>query len=82
MKARMRYWVLITPLLLLFLGVSPVGAGILVQCPTDTDGDGVSDVAGVNCMHLASGDGFTKMADGKDLHYSLWGHRWSIGKNR
>jgi FtsP/CotA-like multicopper oxidase with cupredoxin domain len=55
-------------LLLGFLGITPAGAGILVQCPTDTDGDGVSDNPNVHCMHLSSGDGFTMMADGKDQY--------------
>ena len=55
MKARMRYLTTVLALLLLvILGVTPAGAGILVQCPTDTvlaDGtpgkDGISDVDGV-----------------------------------
>ena len=68
MKARMRYWKMIIPLLLLFLSMTPAGAGILVQCPTDTDGDGISDQPDVLCLHLSSGDGFTKMADGKDQY--------------
>ena len=68
MKNPARHTILIAALLLLFLGVTPAGAGILVQCPTDTDGDGVSDIAGVDCLHLSSGDGFTKMADGKDQY--------------
>ena len=68
MKARMRYRILIIPLLLLFLGITPAGAGILVQCPTDTNGDGISDDPNVVCMHISSGDGFTVMADGKDQY--------------
>ena len=51
-------------LLLLFLGVTPAGAAVLVQCPTDTDGNGTSDDPNVLCIHLSSGDGFVKMADG------------------
>jgi FtsP/CotA-like multicopper oxidase with cupredoxin domain len=68
MKARMRYWILIIPLLLVFLSITPAGAGILVQCPTDTDGDGISDDPNVTCLHLSSGDGFVKMVDGKDQY--------------
>lgn len=68
MKGQIRYRIFFIALLLLFLGITPAGAGILVQCPTDLDGDGVSDVAGVNCLHLSSGDGFTMMADGKDQY--------------
>ena len=44
------------------------GQRILVQCPTDTDGDGVSNDPNVLCMHLSSGDGFVKMADGYDQY--------------
>ena len=43
---------------------------IYVQCPGDTNGDGVPEVASPNvkCMHLAAGDGFVTMADGKPLY--------------
>ncbi len=75
MKARMQHLLLAIPLLLA-LSAAPVWAGFLVQCPTDTllaDGvtpgkDGVSDDPNVACMHIAAGDGFTKMADGKDQY--------------
>ena len=68
MKGPIRYGFLFIPLLLVFLGICPAQAGILVQCPTDTNGDGVSDDQTVECIHLSSGDGFTKMADGKDQY--------------
>ena len=46
---------------------------IYTQCPGDTDGDGIPDVAvaghpNVKCMHLAAGDGYVTMADGKPLY--------------
>src|SRR5512132_1763239 len=46
---------------------------IYAQCPGDTNGDGIPDgpVAGhpnVKCMHLAAGDGFITMADGKPIY--------------
>jgi len=46
---------------------------IYTQCPGDTNGDGIPDVAvpghpNVKCMHLAGGDGFATMADGKQLY--------------
>ena len=46
---------------------------IYTQCPGDTNGDGIPDttVAGhpnVKCMHLAAGDGFVTMADGKPIY--------------
>jgi len=47
--------------------VNPAGA-IYVQCPPDTTGDGISDVAGQICMHVSGGDGFVKMADGTDMY--------------
>ncbi len=68
MKARMRLGIFFIPVLLLLLGLGSAGAGILVQCPTDTNGDGISDDPDVICMHLSSGDGFTVMADGKDQY--------------
>ena len=68
MKARMRLGIFFIPVLLLLLGLGSAGAGILVQCPTDTNGDGISDDPNVICMHLSSGDGFTVMADGKDQY--------------
>lgn len=75
MKGSRRYSLIFTALLLVVL-VAPAGAGILVQCPTDTllaDGvtpgqDGISDDPNVECMHISSGDGFVKMADGKDQY--------------
>jgi FtsP/CotA-like multicopper oxidase with cupredoxin domain len=59
------------------------GAGVHVQCPGDTNGDAVVDLANdphrgdpglysypgnARCMHLSGGDGFVKMADGRDLY--------------
>jgi FtsP/CotA-like multicopper oxidase with cupredoxin domain len=56
----------------------PSGAQVLVQCPGDVDGDAIPDPffpggGGPNpdydpnckCLHLAAGDGFITMADGK-----------------
>jgi FtsP/CotA-like multicopper oxidase with cupredoxin domain len=41
-----------------------------VQCPGDTNGDAVPEVANpaVKCMHLSAGDGFVRMADGRVLY--------------
>jgi len=55
------------------LAAAPAGASVLVQCPGDMDGDATwtgAEVrpAGVTCMHLAAGDGFATMADGKPLY--------------
>ena len=68
MKGPLRYSFLFIPLLLFLLVASPSWGGILVQCPTDTTGDGISDDPNVLCLHLSSGDGFAKMADGRDQY--------------
>jgi FtsP/CotA-like multicopper oxidase with cupredoxin domain len=53
---------------------------IYPQCPGDTNGDAIPDYPGIDtnndkvgdkwatCMHLAGGDGFVTMADGKALY--------------
>jgi FtsP/CotA-like multicopper oxidase with cupredoxin domain len=49
---------------------NPNGA-VYVQCPGDTNGDAIPDGPynpNVKCMHLAAGDGFITMADGKPLY--------------
>jgi len=45
-------------------------AAVYVQCPGDTNGDGVPETPtpGVVCKHLGAGDGFSSMADGKPLY--------------
>lgn len=50
----------------------PAGAVINTQCPpdtdgVDTDGDGIVNNDNI-CLHLAAGDGFTKMADGRSMY--------------
>ena len=41
-----------------------------MQCPGDTNGDAIPETPtpGVVCKHLAAGDGFSTMADGKPLY--------------
>jgi len=48
----------------------PVGAAVYVQCPGDTNGDAIPETLspGVVCKHLAAGDGFSSMADGKVMY--------------
>lgn len=50
----------------------PAGAAVFVQCPGDTNGDAIPDAPGSNpavaCKHLAAGDGFVTMADGRVLY--------------
>lgn len=48
----------------------PASAAVFVQCPGDANGDAIPDIAtpGVVCKHLAAGDGFATMADGRVLY--------------
>ena len=55
---------------LMAIGIYPAFADVFVQCPGDIDSDAIPD--GVDpahpdavCIHLAAGDGFVNMADGK-----------------
>jgi FtsP/CotA-like multicopper oxidase with cupredoxin domain len=60
------------------LAAAPAAAqqsSIWLQCPSDTNGDGRVSAAeravadpNVVCLHLAAGDGFARMADGKTLY--------------
>ena len=59
--------------LVLYGGCPSAQAGILVQCPGDTDGSadwgpGETQPANTKCMHLGAGDGFVTMADGKSQY--------------
>jgi hypothetical protein len=60
---------LLAALLLVLMPLTQATAGVVVQCPADTDGidtdgDGIVDNDNV-CKHMAAGDGFVNMADGK-----------------
>ena len=62
---------LMIPLLMAFvllIGAAPSGAAVEVQCPGDTNGDGIPESGNAKCMHLGAGDGFIKMADEKPLY--------------
>jgi FtsP/CotA-like multicopper oxidase with cupredoxin domain len=67
------YSILIISLAFLMIG-GPSHAHVFVQCPGDTDGDaqwmspGETQPANTVCLHLAAGDGYTKMADGRPLY--------------
>jgi FtsP/CotA-like multicopper oxidase with cupredoxin domain len=53
------------------LGLSAsAGAAVYVQCPGDTNGDGVPEnpQPNVYCKHLTAGDGFVTMADGRQMY--------------
>lgn len=51
------------------LDIAPAHAAVFVQCPGDSNGDAIPNVAydpdKLKCMHLVGGDGFVTMADGK-----------------
>jgi FtsP/CotA-like multicopper oxidase with cupredoxin domain len=65
---------LVLALAAIVLAGAPVSAQVNIQCPCDTNNDGDCVDAGepaiaasmnVQCMHLAAGDGFVSMADGR-----------------
>ncbi|MDZ7698246.1 MAG: multicopper oxidase domain-containing protein [Deltaproteobacteria bacterium] len=69
MKRRLRYKsVMVTLTFLGFLWAVTVHGDVRVQCPGDTDGDGISEDPNVVCRHITGGDGYAKMADGLDLY--------------
>ncbi|MBZ4420660.1 multicopper oxidase domain-containing protein [Myxococcus sp. RHSTA-1-4] len=69
MKALPRLALLLVPLL---LAAGPARAAVSTQCPPDTDGvdtDGDGNPANDHvCIHLAAGDGFADMANGRLLY--------------
>ena len=68
MKGKRQYLILVFLVLLSLIIGMPAKGMILVQCPSDTNGDGISDDPNIVCLHLAAGDGFANMADGKTLY--------------
>lgn len=73
MKMRKLFISLFIMAVLLCLGSSHSYADVSVQCPGDADGDAQwtgGEVTPLNteCIHLAAGDGFASMADGKVLY--------------
>jgi FtsP/CotA-like multicopper oxidase with cupredoxin domain len=65
--------ILIISFVFLLMGVQSY-AHVFVQCPGDNDGDAMWMTPGeiqppnTTCIHLAAGDGYSKMADGKPLY--------------
>lgn len=72
MNKSIRYIIPFPMIFLSVLGITPASASVSVQCPGDTDGDAVVDVAGtpsnIKCMHIAAGDGYITMADGREMY--------------
>ncbi|MDW7773923.1 MAG: multicopper oxidase domain-containing protein [Desulfobulbaceae bacterium] len=70
MNSGLRYAFLALWLSGTILAAQAAGAGVLVQCPGDIDGDAAWNSPGeeqpdnTKCMHLSGGDGFITMADG------------------
>jgi FtsP/CotA-like multicopper oxidase with cupredoxin domain len=64
------------PLPIIFLsvlGITPASASVSVQCPGDTDGDAIIDTPdpahpNAKCMHIVAGDGYIRMADGREMY--------------
>ena len=63
---------LVMALLLIAAPVPDAWAVAFVQCPEDVDGDGNlsnnPDMPNISCQHLSGGDGWVKMADGRELY--------------
>jgi FtsP/CotA-like multicopper oxidase with cupredoxin domain len=53
-----------------FLLWAPPAFPVTWECPEDLDGDGIRDIdlPGVQCMHLAAGDGLVTMGDGTQMY--------------
>jgi FtsP/CotA-like multicopper oxidase with cupredoxin domain len=53
-----------------FLLWAPPAYPVRWDCPEDLDGDGIRDIdiPGVECMHLAAGDGLVTMGDGTQVY--------------
>jgi FtsP/CotA-like multicopper oxidase with cupredoxin domain len=66
MRRNLLYLILGISLVVLVFGIR-AEADVDVQCPGDINGDAVPESPDPNvaCMHIAGGDGFTTMADGR-----------------
>ncbi len=72
MGYRTTQWILMG-IAALFMAVTQAQAAVFVQCPGDTDGDAIIDIVDpahpdAQCIHLAAGDGFSTMGDGRILY--------------
>ncbi len=83
MKRRTRYGSMIV-LLTLFVWLCPLtaGANVLVQCPGDTNGDGISEDPNIVCRSITGGDGYTTMADGLGLYIFSFGDAAGVPADR
>jgi plastocyanin len=75
MKLRISSWIAIPVVLLACCLTAALSyAEVHVQCPGDNDGDarwntvGETQPLNTECLHIAAGDGFVTMADGKVLY--------------
>jgi FtsP/CotA-like multicopper oxidase with cupredoxin domain len=64
MKTTKKYSMDLLVGLLCCTGAAVAHAGVVVQCPTDENGNAVSTNPDVICKHLVAGDGFVTMGDG------------------
>lgn len=87
LKNRTLQWLLIPVAILLLTGVQ-AGAAVNVQCPGDNNGDAVIDGNGdpahpnAKCVHLAAGDGYVRMADGRSMYMFGFSDVTGIRPNR
>ena len=74
MKRRTRYGSMIVLLtLFVWLWALTAGANVRIQCPGDTNGDGISEDPNIVCRSITGGDGYTTMADGLGLYIFSFG---------
>ncbi len=83
MKERTPYGSMIV-LLTLFvcLWAMTASANVRIQCPGDTNGDGISEDPNIVCRSITGGDGFTTMADGLDLYIFSFGNADGVPDDR
>lgn len=79
MRGRIRYLLFVIPLLFLMFLVITAQAKLNYECPGDADGDGFSDDPNILCVHLASGDGFVRMADQRPVHLRIYRCNGNVG---
>jgi len=59
-----------------------VSANVRIQCPGDTNGDGISEDPNIVCRSITGGDGFTTMADGLDQYIFSFGNADGVPDDR
>ena len=83
MKRGTRYGSMIV-LLAIFvcLWALTASANVRIQCPGDTNGDGISEDPNIVCRSITGGDGYTTMADGLDQYIFSFGNADGVPPDR